>query len=189
MKNKRAMKTVLGSLLAAAVLVMAGDDAIAASRASRAYMIKAAFLYDMSKSTNWPRSAGRELDFCISGQDPFGDAAALIDGKPVNGRVLRVHTGVGANGVTGCDILFVGGSDPAEVNDLLATIGGTSVLTVSEMPDFLERGGMVRLKDVDNRLQFDVDLLAIRRAGLVLRTDALELADSVSAITAGTIQP
>lgn len=143
-------------------------------------MIKAAFLYDMARSTQWPSSAGPAIEFCIYGSDPFGQSAGVIDGQPVHARVLEVRAGIEMDEAGSCDILFIGSSAADEVPELLAATQGRSILTVSELPDFTKQGGMVRLKEVDNRLRFDLNLTAVWRAGLEVRSDTLELADSVT---------
>jgi hypothetical protein len=48
------------------------------------------------------------------------------------------------------------------------------------MPNFIQSGGMVQLKEVDNRLRFDLNGLAIRQTGLIVSIEALELADTVA---------
>jgi hypothetical protein len=53
------------------------------------------------------------------------------------------------------------------------------ILTVSELPEFAELGGMVSLREVDNKLRFDLNLGAARRAGIALAVDVLQLADVI----------
>lgn len=188
MKKLHAVTRFVGTLFATLFFMAITADASAAEKPLRAYVIKAAFLYDMAKSTAWPRSAGQTLDFCIHGPDPFGAASALIDGLPVRDRVLDVRTVDQAGDLAGCDMVFFGVSDAAEVQGLLMMIDGRSILTISEMPSFVQNGGMVRLKAVNNRLRFDINPPAIRRAGLIVSTDALELADSMAVDAAQSVQ-
>ena len=72
---------------------------------------------------------------------------------------------------------------------MLNAVAGKAMLTVSEMPGFLAAGGMILLKDVDNRLRFDMNLPAVQQADLRVGTDALELADSVTSNTARSMTP
>jgi hypothetical protein len=53
------------------------------------------------------------------------------------------------------------------------------VLTVSDDQKFLDQGGIVRLRQVDGRLRFDIDAGAARRAGLRISSQMLQLAATV----------
>jgi hypothetical protein len=162
----------LREALAAGLSVAAGQ---------REYMIKAAFIYEMIQATQWPRARAKDLAICILGRDPFGAAWQSIDGKPVGGRTLHVTTLPDAKGFGVCDVLFVGASERARWSQIHADLAARPILTVSEMAGFSRDGGMVTLMNVDNRLRFDVNLKAVREAGLHINTDALEYANAVHA--------
>jgi hypothetical protein len=147
----------------------------------REYMIKAAFIYDMIKATEWPKARADSLTICVLGRDPFGPAWDSIAGKPVNGRRLQITTLTGPKGLGGCDVLFVGTSERVRWAQIHADLASRPILTVSEMSGFSRDGGMVTLMNVDNRLRFDVNLRAVRDAGLSINTDALEQANAVHA--------
>lgn len=147
----------------------------------REYMIKAAFIYDMIKSTQWPKARANDLVVCVLGRDPFGSAWDSINGKPANGRQLQVTTLSGPKGFGGCDVLFVGTSERVRWPQIHADLASRPILTISEMAGFSRDGGMVTLMNVDNRLRFDVNLKAVREAGLSIDTDALEQANAVHA--------
>lgn len=177
MNAKRPKIRKIGAVFAGLVVFALSHNASAGTQPSRAYLIKAAFLYDLVKSTFWPRDSSI-LDFCVYGENPFNGALDLIDGQPVQDRTLKVRSLLSADGVADCEVVFVGNSAEIEVVRLLAEANRHSVLTVSEITDFIDSGGMVRLKEVDNRLRFDVNALAIRQSGLVVSVNALELADT-----------
>ncbi len=65
------------------------------------------------------------------------------------------------------------------MRDVLAALDKTSVLTVSDMPQFARRGGMVQFLLDGNRVRFEVNLVATQRAGLNLSSDLLKLATAV----------
>ena len=76
------------------------------------YAVKAAYLYNFAKYVEWPpgafASANAPLLICIAGDDPFGNALAVLSGKtienhPVETRRLSVTTDL-----TPCHIVFVG---------------------------------------------------------------------------------
>ena len=54
------------------------------------------------------------------------------------------------------------------------------MLTISDVPDFAAQGGMIGLKLRADRVRFDINQGASRRAGLVLSSQLLKLADEVT---------
>jgi hypothetical protein len=157
-----------------------GARAAAADAAVREYLIKAAFIYDMLKATQWPKARGRVV-LCVLGRDPFGTAWHSIKGRPVGKGRLDVVQLQDTNGLAGCDALLVGTSERATWQQIRGALAARPILTMSEMTGFAQDGGMVALMNVDNRLRFDVNLKAIHRAGLAINTDALEQANMVHA--------
>jgi len=160
----------------------------AADTAAREYLIKAAFVYDMLKATQWPKAHAGRVVLCVLGRDPFGAAWRSIEGRPVGRGKLDVVPLQDANGFAGCDALFVGTSERATWQQIRGGLVARPILTMSEMTGFAQDGGMVALMNVDNRLRFDVNLKAVRKAGLAINTDALEQANMVHA-RAAAVRP
>jgi hypothetical protein len=81
--------------------------------------------------------------------------------------------------LSACDVLLIGDSESGRLPEVIAAVADDPVLTVSELPEFAELGGMVCLRKVDNKLRFDVNVAAARRAGIALAVDVLQLADII----------
>ena len=61
----------------------------------------------------------------------------------------------------------------------LAILTGSNALTVSDAPDFLDRGGMIQFVLMSDRVRFDVNLDAVNRSHLVLSSELLRVAAAV----------
>jgi hypothetical protein len=157
--------------------------------AQREYLIKAAFVYDMLKATQWPKAGSGRVVLCILGRDPFGAAWRSIVGRPVGKGRLDVAPVQAGSDFAGCDALLLSTSERARWPQIRAALGTRPILTMSEMVGFAADGGMVELMAVDNRLRFDVNLKAVRKAGLSINTDALEQANMVHAQAASVRWP
>lgn len=59
---------------------------------------------------------------------------------------------------------------------LLSNIGSKSVLTVSDIANFTEAGGMIGLIEIEQRIRFDINMVATDRARLKLSSQLLKLA-------------
>ncbi|MGH9351569.1 MAG: YfiR family protein [Terriglobia bacterium] len=104
-------------------------------------------------------------------------AGQTIDGMSVVAR--RVST---PEQSANCRVLFISSSEDSALNDVLSTLGRSSVLTVSDMPQFIERGGMVGFILQNNRVRFEINLAAAKSAGLTLSSQLLKLAASVKGL-------
>jgi hypothetical protein len=114
------------------------------------------------------------------GEDPFGtilDATVRdekIEGRPVT--ALRITT---VQQATSCKVLFLSRSEEGQARKTLAALRNAGVLTVSDMPDFLDRGGIIQFVIRDNRVRFEVNLENAERSGLTLSSELLKVAHAV----------
>jgi YfiR/HmsC-like len=90
-----------------------------------------------------------------------------------------------AEGAIGCRILFVSGVADLELTRVLQTVEKAGVLTVSDMPQFVERGGMIQFVSQGNKVRFIVNVPAAEQAGLVLSSELLRVAVAVQATKRG----
>lgn len=97
----------------------------------------------------------------------------------MGGRALEVVPGAVAAKVRQCDVLFIGEGDADRLDALLRGLGNAPVLTVGDLPGFVQAGGMIGLRIEANRVRFDVNLAAAQRSGLVLNSQMLKLAGKV----------
>jgi hypothetical protein len=151
--------------------------------AARVYRIKAAYLYNFAKFTEWPGKAfsteRSALRLCVLGDVSFGAALRTIDGREVGGRELRVRHIDGASEVANCHLLFVGTSEASHVRQILKSVGDAPVLTISDITDFATIGGVIRLKTIRNKIRFEINQTAAEHLGLKLSSKLLRLADIV----------
>ena len=190
---RAALRRAVALTIVVTVTAVAGwlGDAAAANTAAgqREYLIKAAFVFDMLKATQWPKGRSGRVVLCVLGRDPFGAAWRSIDGRPLGKAKLEVVPVQGGSDFAGCDALFVSTSERARWPQIRGTLGARPILTMSEMTGFAQDGGMVALMNVENRLRFDVNLKAVRKAGLSIDTEALEQANMVHAQAAWVSWP
>lgn len=163
-------------LLSAAIPWAFPCDAIAA--AASEYEIKAAFIYNFSIYMNWPEpNIDKPFVIGVIGKDPFGE---LLDdamrGKRVDRRKVVVRRFSRLEEIVDSDVLFVASSEAPSLERILKILDGVPVLTIAEMDQFAERGGMINLTTDGNRVRFEVNLEAINRAGLKASSQMLRLA-------------
>lgn len=179
---------VLRALLLRSVLLLlllaTGAPAGANARSDLEYQVKAAFLFNFAKFVEWPADAFETpqapVAICVLGQDPFGESLDhLVRGETVNGRRLVVRRPRQFLEVRDCQIVFLAGSESGYQNQILSALEGASVLTVGEDEGFLTDGGVIRFLLEQNRVRFDINLIAAETNRLKLSSKLLRLARSV----------
>ncbi|MCH6587225.1 MAG: YfiR family protein, partial [Proteobacteria bacterium] len=154
----------------------------AAAETSREYLIKAAFLYNFAKFTEWPAGSfpdsAAPLDVCVFGEDPFGGALESIAGKTIRGRRVAVHRVASIEAAAACHLLFISDSEATRLAGILDSLRGRPVLTIAEMPGFSRSGGIINLTtNPDDRIRFEINVGIARRVGLRLSSKLLNLAE------------
>jgi YfiR/HmsC-like len=147
------------------------------------YEIKAAFVYNFAKFVQWPAGAFGQpespLILCLIGEDRFGPALEALDHKIAQGHELRVRRQIRLEDARSCHVLLIAESERARVASILRAVSGASVLTVSDVDRFAESGGIIGLYNLDNKVQFSVNLEQARNASLQINSQLLKLAKIV----------
>jgi len=148
------------------------------------YQVKATYLYNFARFVKWPETVpagkGDSFSVCVLGQDPFGTildstlAGEALDGKPVVLRRLSKPHDAGE-----CRILFISSAEEKHLKEILTELDVSGVLTVSDMPGFTRRGGMIQFVLEGDKVRFEINLSSAESARLVLSSELLKVATSV----------
>ena len=180
------MKSLTGLLLYTCLWLFAGGGvaAVAQDSAEEERLLKAAFIYNFAKFTLWPEDAmgeaGAPFSLCIAGEDDLVDALVRLGGSQVKGRPLRILSVKEARVPGRCQMLFVAASEQRSYSDLLRSLRGRAILTVSELPRFASSGGVIELYRDHERIRFVINLGIARAAGLEISPSLLRLAAEVN---------
>ena len=161
------------------------DGALQAQSVSPSeYEVKAAFLFNFAKFVDWPREAnpnpGASFVIGILGDDPFGKALEdQFNGKIVQDKKLVFMPLSGLQQASGCQVLFISASETDNLVTILGKVQRPPVLTVSDIDQFIQRGGMVGFTMDQNRVRFNINLAAADKAGLKISSQLLKLAKTV----------
>jgi hypothetical protein len=175
------MRAVLLGFIVAGFIALAPVGTTAQADApTRAYKIKAAFVLDFVRQVQWPREIGPVARLCTVGTDPFGDAWSAIADQRIQGRPLQIERDVAPERVVDCMIVAIGNLSEGEAEELSKAVNGSPVLTVADDATPAHVNAILRLKSIDNRLHFDLDMPEAQRRGLLIAEQLRELADSVN---------
>lgn len=152
-------------------------------------LVKAAFIYNFAKFTDWPQdafeSADSPLRICVLGANTLGSAMSTIVGKTVRARPVVASQVPTAGAARGCHVVFVGKSRRADLPAIIETLAERPTLLVSDMKNFARLGGTINLYKRKSRLRFQVNIGAASKAGLRLSSKMLKLGEIVTTQAAG----
>jgi hypothetical protein len=173
----------LPSVRAALVyLLLAGSMALGQQRPSE-YQVEAAYLYNFGRFVEWPAKGATQnssFTICVLGEDPFGQALdATLSGETIGNQKVTARRISSAQMSTDCQILFISSSEANRLNKIIEALDKNAVLTVSDIPQFSQRQGMIQFVLEENRIRFEVNLTATQRAGLTLSSELLKVATAV----------
>ena len=149
------------------------------------YQVKAAYLYNFGKFVSWPpkpdsSTPSKPFNLCVLGKDPFGSTLdSTVADESIDGRTVIVSRLSKVQDSTPCSIVFVSHSEAGHLKAILEALRSSNALTVSDIPGFSDQGGMIEFVVSENRVRFEVNLLAAQHAGLALSSELLKVASSV----------
>lgn len=196
-RNRWGMRVVLCAIL---IGVAHAEDA-----SDREYRVKAAFVYNFLKFVDGgrfapPKEKGRDeskadraIAVGVLGVPPSRVAFEEFQGRTVGNRPLRIRWFRGFEELTdpedgiprqhpdlekirACHVLFVCPSERPFLQRILPSLRNDGILTVGDVPTFLESGGAVNLLIVEKKVRFEINLAAARRAKLAIRSSLRRLA-------------
>ncbi len=184
LRSRRSWLSVCAALLAL-ILAVCGSfvsPALAQQPKAEEYQVKAVYLFNFGRFIEWPPGAktGNTFAICVLGRDPFGATldATLARETIDNVKVIAKRI-ASARDAAGCRILFIGSSEAARVKEILPSLEKSGVLTVSDMPSFVNSGGMIQFVLKDSKVRFAVNLTAAEKAGLTLSSQLLKVATDI----------
>lgn len=149
----------------------------------REYSVKAAFLYNLVKYTDWPSRAfpepGAPIVIGLLGSDPFGVVLdRMVEGRIVNGHPILIRRATGIAELRGAHVVFLGASESARAAEQCAALESFRALTVGDTEQTAAFAAVKFGLEAD-RVVFTVDLARTSQVGVNISSKLLHLAKSV----------
>lgn len=175
---------LIAGILAFGVPEARAADVYAAEVESQEYQIKAAFILNFLKFIEWPPKVFSDpsapIVIGILGEDPFNGALEQItQGQTVQGRRIALRWSRQVEDMKTCQVLFISRSEEKLLSHVFDSLGGMSVLTISDAERFAENGGIICLIKQENKIRFQINTHAAGRAGLKISSKLLRLAEII----------
>ncbi|MBI3777246.1 MAG: YfiR family protein [Gammaproteobacteria bacterium] len=141
--------------------------------------VKTSYLYNFIQFVAWPEDAlntGSKFNLCVLAGEEYGTTLTDLAAGQIDGHEIAVHRFdqfAGTDGLN-CHLLFISREKftlvPKDFN------GERGMLTIGDMPGFLEHGGIINLVEVRGKIRFQINQQAAQRAGLTMSSKLLDLA-------------
>lgn len=164
---------ILSSVAATLTIAIAGN---------RTEQIKAAFILNIARFTQWPdtvfASINAPIKLCLFGDDYLGDALDSIRSKGIGKRKLDIQ--IVSTVTKDCHILFISHEQMTWFDEQIGTLKRIGLLIIGDHTDtsileYTPLGEVVSLIRDGNRITFEIDLDAAKAANLQLSSELLKL--------------
>jgi hypothetical protein len=177
-------KAVTHAAVLCAVFLGATSGTSASQNEVSDFAIKAAYLSKFGGFIRWPDAAFSSdtspITICVIGDSPVAGALQkVVSGRPSSARALEVRNVKTVAADSGCHIIFVGDTDAARVAQILGTLRGSGVLTVTDLPKMGTTPAVINFVIKENHVRFEIDEQAAIDNGLAISSQLLGLAVSV----------
>lgn len=143
--------------------------------------MKAAYFYNFALFAQWPALPDANFQLCVLGTTPLDAELVRLEGKRVqNGLPIAMRWIMPGDPFTGCQVLYVDEHSRRTLDTLLQQLDAAPVLTITDAAGLGDRGVMIEMRRQDQRIVFDINLAAARRARLDFSARLLKLASFVA---------
>lgn len=149
------------------------------------YQVKAGVIGNLVNYCQWPANstvANPVIPFIVGAledNDVISFLSEIAKTKKIGGKQAKILIISNDEEIKNCNLLYISGISENRLQNILETIGNLPILTVADVPDFEEKGVMINVFNVGKKIQFNVNLTAVRKNGLLLHSKLLRLATNV----------
>jgi hypothetical protein len=144
--------------------------------------VEAAYLFNFARFVRWPGAdrSSTPLQVCVLGKNPFGSVLdSTVRGESVGSRPVLTRSVANLQQASGCQILFISESEASHLDAILLALRHQGCLTVSNIPRFADRGGMIEFLRQDDRIRFKVNVAPMVEGGVSVSSELLKVATKV----------
>jgi hypothetical protein len=145
--------------------------------------LRAAFVFNFAKFTEWPTSVVAEdapITLCvIDDERAFDVFRRVAKGRSVGSHGLAVRMLRLEDDLRGCQVVYAPVLDASRAADLLASIGDAPILTISDYEQFARTGGVANFIVEDGMVRFAINADSAQRARLRINSRLMALAKLV----------
>lgn len=143
--------------------------------------VKAAYIYNFLHFTEWPIPLDQPFYLCILGRTSLDDELRQLENQLVRHDItIAVEHVTISDDLEFCHSLYFDDSQRRQLDSLLRKLNAAPVLTISDAEGLADRGVMIEMDTLHNKVAFEINLSAAHRADMDFSARLLKLARYVA---------
>jgi len=102
-----------------------------------------------------------------------------MQGKQVRGRTININRINSVKSLMNCHILFISSSEKGYIQEIIRSIKGLNILTIGDTKGFARQGVVINFYTEEQKVRFEINLDAAKRANLTISSRLLSLSKIV----------
>lgn len=143
------------------------------------YRLKVAFLYNFAAYTEWPERHSSNLEYCIYGDDPFGEHLQHLRQKKINEQEIVIKYPKDSDDLHSCQVVFIARSAMDNLSGILNLLDGKPILTIADTPGSCQQGVVLNMAIREAKVIFEANIASAKKNGLKLSAQLLRFATEV----------
>ncbi|MBH0092242.1 YfiR family protein [Pseudoalteromonas sp. SCQQ13] len=142
------------------------------------YQLKAAFLYNFARFSQWHNSLSQREYFTLCSPDKhFVDTASTtLKGRSINKQPIQnKHVALDQISINGCHMLFITSSTAANWQSA-QQLFYKNIMLVGEAENFIKNGGQIRFFLAGGKVRFEIAPQKLEEADIAMSSKVLRLA-------------
>jgi hypothetical protein len=141
-------------------------------------VLKGVYLYNFVRFTQWPGAEGiaKSIQVAVFDSVSFAELLRQVSNKSRQRPKMIIDECRSLDCSPHMQAVFIHNNEAMKRQYIIDRVASKAVLTISDQQGFLQQGGMIELQEVDNRLVFSINLYALKKAGLYISADILDMA-------------
>ncbi|MBN1780596.1 YfiR family protein [bacterium] len=142
------------------------------------YEVKAVFIYNFTKYINWiDDDRSPYFDIAVIGESPITEPLKQIAQKRlVCQKKIKISQLENADQIDYCHIIFIPESEKSHLKYIVSRVQNKNILIVCEIKNSLESGAMINFVPAQDKIKFEINLLAMNKSSFNPGSELLKLA-------------
>lgn len=144
--------------------------------------LKAAYIYNFMRYTKWNKEKKDKTEFviCVYNESALYNSLKKLEKKTLKNIKIKVITvGTEESCLIPCDVVILSQMEDGLLNSFVRKATIHHVLSISDTDGYAQKGVMINLKRVANKMTFEVNLTKVKKSQLHLSSNLLKMASIV----------
>ena len=174
------MKNMIKNILLSLSICLLLAPLLSTFAANEERDLQAVFLGRFAKFIEWPDHNREQFIITLIDENPFDNLLDdLYRDKNIHNKSIEIRYVTHIDEIKDTDILFITLENPSEVEKVIKYAQQQSILTISELRGFAQRGGIIQLNFVMQKTQLKINYDSALKSKIKISSPLLAIAQQV----------